>query len=61
MLISGKEHLLYNVMVDYLKKEIKILYLRRPNYEKEQKTALLNKVKNMKNKLEMILKAIDKI
>ena len=61
MLISGKEHLLYNVMVDYLKKEIKILYLRRPNYEKEQKTELLNKVKNMKNKLEMILKAINKI
>ena len=61
MLIAGKEHLLYNVMVDYLKKEIKILYLRRPNYEKEQKTKLLNKVKNMKNKLEMILKAINKI
>lgn len=61
MLISGKEHLLYNVMVDYLKKEIKILYLRRPNYEKEQKIVLLNKVKNMKNKLEMILKAINKI
>ena len=61
MLISGKEHQLYNVMVDYFKKEIKILYLRRPNYEKEQKTDLLNKVKKMKNKLEMILKAINKI
>ena len=61
MLISGKEHQLYNIMVDYLKKEIKILYLRRPNYEKEQKTDLLNKVKNMKYKLEMILKAINKI
>ena len=61
MLISGKEHLLYNVIVDYLKKEIKILYIRRPNYEKEQKVNLLNKVKNIKNKLEMILKAINKI
>lgn len=61
MLISGKEHLLYNVIVDYLKKEIKILYIRRPNYEKEQKANLLNKVKNIKNKLEMILKAINKI
>ena len=61
MLISRKEHLLYNVIVDYLKKEIKILYIRRPNYEKEQKVNLLNKVKNIKNKLEIILKAINKI
>ena len=36
MLISGKEHNLYNIAVDYFKKEIKILYLRRPEYEKEQ-------------------------
>lgn len=61
MLISGKEHRLYNVTVDYLKKEVKILYLRRATFEKEQKTNLLNKVKNMKTKLEMILKAINKI
>lgn len=61
MLISGKEHRLYNVTVDYLKKQVKILYLRRATFEKEQKTNLLNKVKNMKTKLEMILKAINKI
>jgi len=61
MLITGKEHNLFNIIIDYLKKEIKILYLRRPQYEKEQKTNLLNKVKNMKAKLEIILKAIEKV
>ena len=61
ILIYGKEHKLYNVVVDYLKKEIKILYIRRAQYEKEQKAILLDKVKNMKNKLEMILNAINKI
>ena len=61
MLISGKEHNLYNIAVDYFKKEIKILYLRRPEYEKEQKTNLLNKVKEMKAKLQVILGALEKI
>ena len=61
MIISGKEHKLYNVVVDYFKKEIKILYIRKPSYEDEQKKLLLDKVKNMKSKLEVILKAIDKI
>lgn len=61
MLISGKENKLYNIAIDYLKKEIKILYLRRPQYEQEHKTNLLNKVKNMKSKLELILKAIEKV
>lgn len=61
MIISGKEHKLYNVVVDYFKKEIKILYIRKPTYEDEQKKLLLDKVKNMKSKLEVILKAIDKI
>ena len=61
MLISGKEHNLYNIAVDYFKKEIKILYLRRPEYEKEQKANLLNKVKQMKAKLQAILGAIEKI
>ena len=61
MLISGKEHKLYNIEIDYLKKEIKILYLRRPQYEEEHKTILLNKIKNMKSKLEIILKAIEKV
>lgn len=61
MLISGKEHKLYNIAVDYFKKEIKILYLRRPQYGQEQKTELLNKVKNMKSKLEIILKSLEKI
>ena len=61
MIISGKEHKLYNVVVDYFKKEIKILYIRKPTYEEEHKKLLLDKVKNMKSKLEVILKAIDKI
>ena len=61
MLISGKEHNLYNIVVDYCKKEIKILYLRRPQYGPEQKTNLLNKVKNVKSKLEFILKSLEKI
>ena len=61
MLISGKEHRLYNIAVDYCKKEIKILYLRRPEYEEEQKKNLLNRVKNMKSKLEIILKSLEKI
>ena len=61
MIISGKEHKLYNVVVDYFKKEIKILYIRKPTYEDEQKKLLLDKVKNMKSKLEVILKARDKI
>ena len=61
MIISGKEHKLYNVVVDYFKKEIKILYIRKPTYEDEQKKLLLDKVKIMKSKLEVILKAIDKI
>lgn len=61
MLISGKEHKLFNVAIDYFKKEIKILYIRRPEYQKEQKEILLNKVKNMKSKLEVILKAIEKV
>ena len=55
MIISGKEHKLYNIAVDYCKKEIKILYLRRPEYEEEQKKNLLNRVKNMKSKLEPLL------
>ena len=61
VLISGKEHKLYTVVVDYLKKEIKILYLRKVQYEKGQKTILLEKVKNMKNRLKKILNNINKI
>jgi len=61
ILISGKDRKLYNIYVDYLKKEIIILYIRRPQYEKEQKAMLLNKVKDMKAKLEIILKAIEKV
>ena len=61
MLISGKEHKLYNIAIDYFNKEIKILYLRKQIYGPEQKVNLLNKVKNIKSKLELILKAIDKI
>ena len=61
MIISGKNHKLYNIIIDYLKKEIRILYLRRPEYTKEKKEELLQKVKDMKTKLEGILKAIEKI
>ena len=61
MIISGKEHKLYNIVIDYLKKEIRILYLRRPEYTKEQKEDILKKVKEMKTKLEGILRSIDKI
>ena len=61
MIISGKEHKLYNIVIDYLKREIRILYLRRPEYTKEQKEDILKKVKEMKTKLEGILRAVDKI
>jgi len=61
MIISGKEHKLYNIAIDYMKKEIRILYLRRPEYTKEQKEELLKNVKDMKAKLEGILRAIEKI
>ena len=61
MIISGKEHKLYNIVIDYMKKEIRILYLRRPEYTKEQKEEILKKVKDMKIRLEGILRAIDKI
>jgi len=61
MIISGKEHKLYNIAIDYMKKEIRILYIRRPVYTKEQKEELLKNVKDMKAKLEGILKAIEKI
>ena len=61
MIISGNEHKLYNIIVDYLKKEIRILYMRRAEYKKEQKDEVLNKVKEMKSKLEGILRAIEKI
>jgi hypothetical protein len=61
MLFSGKEHKLYNIVIDYMKKEIRILYLRRPEYTPEQKQELLKRVKDMKTKLQGILKAIEKI
>ena len=61
MIISGKEHKLYNIVIDYMNKEIRILYLRRPEYAKEQKEEILKKVKDMKSRLEGILRAIDKI
>ena len=61
MLIAGNEHGLYNIVIDYYKKEIKILYIRRTEFDEEQKKTLLNKVKDTKSKLEMILKAIEKI
>ena len=61
MIISGKEHKLYNIVIDYMNKEIRILYLRRPEYTKEQKEEILKKVKDMKTRLEGILRAIDKI
>ena len=61
MIISGKEHKLYNIAIDYMKKEIRILYLRRPEYTKEQKEELLKNIKDMKAKLEGILRAIEKI
>ena len=61
MIISGKEHKLYNIAIDYMKNEIRILYLRRPEYTKEQKEELLKNVKDMKSKLEGILRAIEKI
>ena len=60
-LISGNKDKLYNIVVDYLKKEIKVLYIRRCKFEKEEKEDLLKKVKDMKSKLEGILKAIQKI
>ena len=61
MLISGNEHKLYNIIIDYSKKEIRILYIRRCKFEKEQKEEILKKVKDMKSRLEGILKAIQKI
>jgi hypothetical protein len=61
MIISGKEHKLYNIVIDYMNKEIRILYLRRPEYTKEQKEEILKKVNDMKSRLEGILRAIDKI
>ena len=61
MIISGKEHKLYNIVIDYMKKEIRILYLRRPEYTKEQKEEILKKAMDMKTRLEGILRAIDKI
>ena len=61
MIISGNEHKLYNIVIDYLKKEIRILYMRRAEYKKEQREEVLNKVKEMKTKLEGILRAIEKI
>jgi hypothetical protein len=61
MIFSGKEHKLYNIVIDYMKKEIRILYLRRPEYTPEQKEELLKRVKDMKTKLQGILKAIEKI
>ena len=59
LLISGKQHNLYNIAVDSLKKEIKILYIRRPQYEEEQKGTLINKVKFLKAKIGLILNAIE--
>ena len=41
--------------------EIRILYIRRCKFEKEQKEEILKKVKDMKSRLEGILKAIQKI
>ena len=61
MIFSGKEHKLYNIVIDYMKKEIRILYLRRPEYTPEQKEEFLKRVKDMKTKLQGILKAIEKI
>ena len=61
MIFSGKEHKLYNIVIDYMKKEIRILYLRRPEYTPEQKEELLKRVKDIKTKLQGILKAIEKI
>ena len=61
MIFSGKEHKLYNIVIDYMKKEIRILYLRRPEYTPEQKEELLKRVKDMKTKLQGILKKIKKI
>ena len=61
MIFSGKEHKLYNIVIDYMKKEIRILYLRRPEYTPEQKEELLKRVKDMKTELQGILKAIEKI
>ena len=61
MIISGNEHKLYNIVIDYMKKEIRILYMRRAEYKKEQREEVLNKVKEMKTKLEGILRAIEKI
>lgn len=61
MIFSGKEHKLYNIVIDYMKKEIRIIYLRRPEYTPEQKEELLKRVKDMKTKLQGILKAIEKI
>lgn len=60
-LISGSKNKLYKIIINYLKKEIKVLYIRRCEYKKEQKEELLKKVKDVKSKLEGILKAIQKI
>lgn len=61
VIISGNDHKLYNVVIDYAKQEIKILYVRKQSYEKKDKEILLDKVKKMKSNLETILKAIEKI
>lgn len=61
MLVAGNEHGLYNVVIDYYEKEFKVLYIRRAEFEEEQKKNLLKNVKDMKSKLEKILKVVEKI
>lgn len=61
VIISGNDKKLFDVFIDYDLKEIKILYVRKQVYEEQQKNNLLDKVKKMKNNLEMILSAIDNI
>lgn len=61
IIISGNEKKLFTVIIDYDKKEIKILYIRKKTYGEAQKKNLLDKVKKMKTNLEMILNAINEI
>ena len=52
---------LYKVILDYETKTINIVYVRKIEYEEEDKNKLIEKLSKIKNNMKSIINAIDKI
>ena len=61
LIIDGNNNAMFKTNINYENKSIKLLYAQKGNYSKEEINKLKDDVNNLKNKIEIIYKAIDKV